>query len=174
MQLIDRRIKITVNISLGFISRSEFADVIKLLLHGEHGNGEVNQAYVDELCSAMDFDKNGKIDMNEFLGRIPIEWILPFVRSILESFRIVHVKKPTNKGRLSNGNNTLKIPDSSSRRPSTDGSKRRDSIDTTGRRPSIDSSGRRQSTDAGSRRQSIDMSGKRPSVDHSGRKLSIK
>ncbi|CAF0748776.1 unnamed protein product [Adineta ricciae] len=160
----------------GFISRNEFADVIKLLLHGEHGNGEVNQAYVDELCSAMDFDKNGKIDMNEFL----------------ESFRIVHVKKPTAKAKLSNGNNTLKIPDSSSRRPSMDGSKRRDSIDTSGRRPSIDTSGRRPSidtsgrrqsmdlsgrrpsTDAGSRRQSIDMSGKRPSVDHSGRNLSIK
>ena len=81
--MIDRRTKIIVNISLGFISRNEFADVIKLLLHGEHGNGEVNQAYVDELCSAMDFDKNGKIDMNEFLGRSRIDWILtPTICSI--------------------------------------------------------------------------------------------
>ncbi|CAF1137416.1 unnamed protein product [Adineta ricciae] len=62
----------------GFISRNEFADVIKLILYGENGSGDVNDAYVEELTSAMDFDKNGKIDFNEFL----------------ESFRIVNVKKP--------------------------------------------------------------------------------
>jgi Ca2+-binding EF-hand superfamily protein len=55
---------------IGFISRNEFADVIKLILHDENGTGDVNQAYIDELTSAMDFDKNGKIDFNEFLGRL--------------------------------------------------------------------------------------------------------
>ena len=55
--------------SSGFISRNEFADVIKLILYGENGTGDVNDAYIEELTSAMDFDKNGKIDINEFLGR---------------------------------------------------------------------------------------------------------
>ncbi|CAF1318734.1 unnamed protein product [Adineta steineri] len=62
----------------GFISRNEFADIIKIILDDENGSGSVNDAYVEELTSAMDFDKNGKIDFNEFL----------------ESFRIVNVKKP--------------------------------------------------------------------------------
>lgn len=53
----------------GFISRNEFADVIKLILYGENGKGDVNDAYIEELTSAMDFDKNGKIDINEFLGK---------------------------------------------------------------------------------------------------------
>ncbi|CAM4754238.1 unnamed protein product [Rotaria magnacalcarata] len=61
----------------GFISRNEFADIIKLILDGENGTDDVNDAYIAELTSAMDFDKNGKIDFNEFL----------------ESFRIVNVKK---------------------------------------------------------------------------------
>ncbi|CAF1220604.1 unnamed protein product [Rotaria sordida] len=60
----------------GFISRNEFSDVVKLLLRGENGTGDVNEAYIEELSSAMDLDKNGKIDINEFL----------------ESFRIVNVK----------------------------------------------------------------------------------
>lgn len=55
----------------GFISRNEFADTIKLILYGENGSGDVNDAYVEELTSAMDFDKNGKIDFNEFLGEWP-------------------------------------------------------------------------------------------------------
>ncbi len=53
---------------LGFISRNEFADVIKIILNDENGTGEINDAYIEELVSAMDFDKNGKIDVNEFLG----------------------------------------------------------------------------------------------------------
>lgn len=61
----------------GFISRNEFADVIKLILLGENTSSNVSDAYIEELTSAMDFDKNGKIDINEFL----------------ESFRIVNVKK---------------------------------------------------------------------------------
>lgn len=56
-------------VSSGFISRNEFSDIIKLILHGENGTGDVNEAYVEELTSAMDFDKNGKIDFNEFLGK---------------------------------------------------------------------------------------------------------
>lgn len=52
----------------GFISRNEFADVMKLVLHGENGS-EVNDDYIEELSGAMDFDRNGKIDMNEFLGK---------------------------------------------------------------------------------------------------------
>ncbi|CAF1045170.1 unnamed protein product, partial [Didymodactylos carnosus] len=67
----------------GFISRNEFADIIRLLLADENENGVndkvsniVNDEYIEELSSAMDFDKNGKIDFNEFL----------------ESFRIVNVK----------------------------------------------------------------------------------
>ncbi|CAF2529170.1 unnamed protein product [Rotaria sp. Silwood2] len=52
----------------GFISRDEFSDVIKLLLDSENCTGDVNQAYVEELTSAMDLDKNGKIDVNEFLA----------------------------------------------------------------------------------------------------------
>ena len=54
---------------LGFISRNEFSDIVKLILYGENGTGDVNEAYVEELTSAMDFDKNGKIDFNEFLGK---------------------------------------------------------------------------------------------------------
>ncbi len=54
---------------VGFISRNEFADIIKLMLCGENGTGDVNDAYIEELTSAMDFDKNGKIDFNEFLGK---------------------------------------------------------------------------------------------------------
>ena len=61
---------------VGFISRNEFADVIKLVLRGESDSENVDDAYVEELTSAMDFDRNGKIDVNEFL----------------ESFRIVNVK----------------------------------------------------------------------------------
>lgn len=57
----------------GFISRNEFTDIIKLLLYGENGNGDVNEAYIDELTSAMDADRNGKIDVNEFLGKISAE-----------------------------------------------------------------------------------------------------
>lgn len=53
----------------GFISRNEFSDIVKLILCGENGTGDVNEAYVEELTSAMDFDKNGKIDFNEFLGK---------------------------------------------------------------------------------------------------------
>ncbi|CAF0929609.1 unnamed protein product [Adineta steineri] len=90
----------------GFISRNEFADVIKLILHGENGTDEVNEAYIDELSSAMDFDKNGKIDINEFL----------------ESFRIVHVKTSKNlddrinKVEQPNGNTTKKYVESSGKK----------------------------------------------------------
>ena len=56
-------------ICLGFISRNEFSDVIKLILYDGNGMGDVNDAYIEELTSAMDFDKNGKIDINEFLGK---------------------------------------------------------------------------------------------------------
>jgi Ca2+-binding EF-hand superfamily protein len=42
--------------------------VIKIILHDETGSNEVNEGYIEELVSAMDFDKNGKIDANEFLG----------------------------------------------------------------------------------------------------------
>ncbi|CAF0994447.1 unnamed protein product [Adineta steineri] len=90
----------------GFISRNEFADVIKLILHGENGADEVNEAYIDELSSAMDFDKNGKIDINEFL----------------ESFRIVHVKTSKNlddrinKVEQPNGNTTKKYVESSGKK----------------------------------------------------------
>ena len=55
---------------IGFISRKEFSDIIKILLYDERGTSDVNEAYIDELTSAMDFDKNGKIDINEFLGKI--------------------------------------------------------------------------------------------------------
>ncbi|CAF5164393.1 unnamed protein product, partial [Rotaria sp. Silwood1] len=54
----------------GFISRNEFSDVLKLLFYGENSNSDVNQAYIEEIISAMDFDKDGKIDVNEFLGKI--------------------------------------------------------------------------------------------------------
>lgn len=78
---------------IGFISRNEFADVIKLILHGENDTGDDNEAYIEELSSAMDFDKNGKIDVNEFL----------------ESFRIVYVKTPNNQtGKSQKSNENLK------------------------------------------------------------------
>ena len=78
------------NVFPGFISRNEFADAIKLILYDEKDDGHVNDAYIDELATAMDLDKNGKIDMNEFL----------------ESFRIVQKKsKPTN------GHNKKNSPD---------------------------------------------------------------
>ncbi|CAF3545299.1 unnamed protein product [Rotaria sp. Silwood1] len=64
----------------GFISRDKFSNIMKVLLDGKNGTGDVHQAYMEELTCAMDFDKNGKIDINEFL----------------ESFRIVNVKKPGN------------------------------------------------------------------------------
>lgn len=54
----------------GFISRNEFSDVVKLLLNDEKNPGTLSDAYIDELASAMDIDKNGKIDVNEFLGSI--------------------------------------------------------------------------------------------------------
>ncbi len=54
----------------GFISRNEFSDIVKLILHDENGTGDINEDYIEELSSAMDFDKNGKIDVNEFLGKI--------------------------------------------------------------------------------------------------------
>lgn len=54
---------------IGYITREELADVIKLVTYDENVINEVNQAYVEEIISAMDFDKNGKIDMNEFLGK---------------------------------------------------------------------------------------------------------
>lgn len=77
----------------GFISRNEFSDVMKLILLNENNNGQVNDAYIDELASAMDLDKNGKIDMNEFL----------------ESFRIVNVKsKNTSKLSQKNVHHTRK------------------------------------------------------------------
>jgi serine/threonine-protein phosphatase with EF-hand domain len=74
----------------GFISRNEFADVIKIILNDEKGAGEVDEEYIEELASAMDFDKNGKIDVNEFL----------------ESFRIVNVSN--SNARSSNGTSALK------------------------------------------------------------------
>lgn len=55
-------------ILIGFISSNEFTDILKLVLNGENGTSEVDDAYIEELTSAMDFDKNGKIDFNEFLG----------------------------------------------------------------------------------------------------------
>ncbi|CAF3869569.1 unnamed protein product [Rotaria sp. Silwood1] len=61
----------------GFISRNEFSDILKLLLYDENGTGDIDEAYIEELSSAMDLDKNGRIDINEFL----------------ESFRIANVKK---------------------------------------------------------------------------------
>ncbi len=95
--------------SLGFISRNEFADIIKLILHGENGTGDVNEAYIEELTSAMDFDKNGKIDFNEFLGKYAflINCFKCFSFPI-ESFRIVNVKKTSNstKKNPSNSNGT--------------------------------------------------------------------
>lgn len=42
--------------------------MIKLILHDENEKAQVNDAYIEELTAAMDFDKNGKIDVNEFLG----------------------------------------------------------------------------------------------------------
>lgn len=84
---------------LGFISRNEFSDIIKLILYGENGTGDVNEAYVEELTSAMDFDKNGKIDFNEFLGKYNLLHMMMMMSIIcsclLESFRIVNVKRPT-------------------------------------------------------------------------------
>ncbi|CAF2929864.1 unnamed protein product, partial [Rotaria sp. Silwood2] len=76
----------------GFISPNEFSDVLKLLLYDENNTDGINEAYIEELSSAMDLDKNGRIDINEFL----------------ESFRIANVKnsgKPnyqTNQSESSN------------------------------------------------------------------------
>ncbi|CAF2135394.1 unnamed protein product [Rotaria magnacalcarata] len=70
----------------GFIDAEEFADIIKLLLSDEDGAGNVSQKYIDELCSAIDLDGNGKIDANEFL----------------ESFRIVNSKQSQNPDRQPN------------------------------------------------------------------------
>ncbi len=75
-------------IEIGFISRNEFADIIKLILYGENGTGDVNDAYIEELTLAMDFDKNGKIDFNEFLGKL-----LLFL-SILSDFVFSYRKFP--------------------------------------------------------------------------------
>ncbi|CAF3165359.1 unnamed protein product [Rotaria sp. Silwood2] len=54
----------------GFISRNEFSDVLKLLLYDENETDGINEAYIEELSSVMDLDKNGRIDINEFLGKI--------------------------------------------------------------------------------------------------------
>ncbi|CAF4197975.1 unnamed protein product, partial [Rotaria magnacalcarata] len=51
----------------GFISLNEFSDVLKLLLYDGNDTDGVNEANIAELSSAMDLDKNGRIDINEFL-----------------------------------------------------------------------------------------------------------
>ncbi|CAF4676766.1 unnamed protein product, partial [Rotaria sp. Silwood2] len=51
----------------GFISRNEFSDIVRLLLYDKNGTDDVNEAYIEELSSAMDLDRNGRIDVNEFL-----------------------------------------------------------------------------------------------------------
>lgn len=66
---------ISTNVSIyifiiGFISRNEFSDVLKLLLYDNNPTDDINDVYIEELSSAMDLDKNGKIDINEFLGKI--------------------------------------------------------------------------------------------------------
>jgi len=110
------RIKFTLIIiyltyRIGFISRDEFSDVIKLVLYDENGTGDINEEYVQELTSAMDFDKNGKIDINEFMGKILSSKISGlYFLYILESFRIVNIKTSQNsndqttKSQLSNPN----------------------------------------------------------------------
>ena len=55
---------------IGFINIEEFAQIIKLLLSDDYDDGNLSQEYIDELCSAMDIDGNGRIDANEFLGKI--------------------------------------------------------------------------------------------------------
>lgn len=69
----------------GFISRNEFADVMKLMLYNEN-NDHLHEKYVDELCSAMDFDGNGRIDLNEFLGKKDSSISFHFISSCLLSF----------------------------------------------------------------------------------------
>ncbi|CAF4204697.1 unnamed protein product, partial [Rotaria sordida] len=51
----------------GFISRNEFSDVVKLILYDEYNTDDIDEAYIEELISAMDLDNNGRIDINEFL-----------------------------------------------------------------------------------------------------------
>ena len=51
----------------GFISRNECADVMNLVLRDEN-TPIFTEKYIEELSLAMDFDRNGKIDANEFLG----------------------------------------------------------------------------------------------------------
>ncbi|CAF4223072.1 unnamed protein product, partial [Rotaria sordida] len=52
------------------ISRNEFSDVVKLILYDEYNTDDIDEAYIEELISAMDLDNNGRIDINEFLGKI--------------------------------------------------------------------------------------------------------
>ncbi|CAF3561485.1 unnamed protein product [Rotaria sordida] len=59
----------------GFINRNELAEIIKLLFNDDYP-GRVTDAFIDEICSAMDINKDGAIDINEFF----------------ESFRLVRVK----------------------------------------------------------------------------------
>ncbi|CAF4507607.1 unnamed protein product, partial [Rotaria sp. Silwood2] len=63
------------DIFVGFINRNELAEIIKLLFNDDHP-GQVTDAFIDEICSAMDINKDGAIDINEFL----------------ESFRLVRMK----------------------------------------------------------------------------------
>ncbi|CAF4093486.1 unnamed protein product, partial [Rotaria magnacalcarata] len=68
----------------GFINAEEFADIIKLLLSDEDGAGNVSQKYIDELCSAIDLDGNGRIDANEFLDKVIIQAECMYLTSPLE------------------------------------------------------------------------------------------
>ncbi|CAF5161269.1 unnamed protein product, partial [Rotaria sp. Silwood1] len=47
-----------------------FSDALNLLFYDENDNNNVNQAYIEEIVAEMDFDMDGKIDANEFLGKI--------------------------------------------------------------------------------------------------------
>ncbi|CAF1374131.1 unnamed protein product, partial [Rotaria sordida] len=76
----------------GFITRDEFADILKLLLCDEDNSDGINETYIEELSSAMDLDKNGRIDINEFL----------------ESFRIVNVKN-SGKSNYQSGSSKKKV-----------------------------------------------------------------
>lgn len=79
----------------GSINRQEFTEIIRFLMHHQNIGYSDLDSYVDELTDAMDSDRNGRIDFNEFFGKNKTyiyQMKYSLISLILEGFRLVSVK----------------------------------------------------------------------------------